>query len=39
MYDGATDTSVSEVEIIYVRLLQDGYPKDYFMGLVDLACT
>jgi hypothetical protein len=36
MYDGATDTSVSEVEIIYVRLLQDGYPKDYFMGLVDL---
>jgi hypothetical protein len=36
MYDGATDTSVSEVEIIYVRLLQDGYPKDYFVGLVDL---
>lgn len=35
MYDGATDTSVSEIEIIYVRLLQDGNPKDYFMGLVD----
>jgi hypothetical protein len=31
-----SNLDVSEVEIIYVRLLQDGYPKDYFVGLVDL---
>lgn len=37
MYDGSTDTSVSDVEIIYVRLLQDGYPKNYFVELVDLV--
>ena len=36
MYDGATDCSVSEVEIIYVRLLENGYPKDYFVALQDL---
>lgn len=36
MYDGATDASVFEVEIIYVRLLEGGYPKDFFIGLQDL---
>lgn len=36
MYDGATDCSVSEVEIVYCRMLDNGYPKDFFVGLEEL---
>ncbi|XP_052778454.1 zinc finger protein 862-like [Mya arenaria] len=36
MFDGATDCSVSEVEIIYCRLVKDGVPREYFVGLQEL---
>ncbi|CAC5420100.1 unnamed protein product [Mytilus coruscus] len=32
MYDGATDVSISEVEIIYVRLLDDCNTSDFFIA-------
>ncbi|XP_013383761.1 zinc finger protein 862-like [Lingula anatina] len=36
IFDGATDTSVAEVEIVYCRIVVDGRPKEYFVGLQDL---
>ncbi|XP_052813311.1 uncharacterized protein LOC128240640 [Mya arenaria] len=36
MFDGATDCGVSEVEIIYCRLVKDGVPREYFVGLQEL---
>lgn len=37
MFDGATDCSVSEVEIVYVHLVSPtGEPHEIFIGLVDL---
>jgi hypothetical protein len=36
MYDGATNSSVSQVEIIYCRSLENGYPKYYYVGQEDL---
>lgn len=36
MFDGATDCSVSEVEIIYCRVVKDGLPTDFFISLEDL---
>ena len=36
MFDGATDSSVSEVEIIYCRFLEHGQPRDVLVGLTDI---
>lgn len=36
MFDGATDCSVSEVEIVYCCVLKNGEPKEFFIGLEDL---
>lgn len=36
MFDGATDCSVSEVEIVYCHVLKNGEPKEFFIGLEDL---
>lgn len=36
MFDGATDCSVSEVEIVYCRVLKNGEPKEFFIELEDL---
>ena len=36
IFDGATDTSVIETEIIYVRLLDNGLPKNYFLALKEV---
>jgi hypothetical protein len=36
MYDGETNSSVSQVEIIYCRSLENGYPKYYYVGQKDL---
>lgn len=37
MFDGATDCSVSEVEIIYCRVVKaNGQPVEFFIGLEDL---
>ena len=35
-FHGATDHSVSEVEIMYCRYVKDGEPCDVFMGVEDL---
>lgn len=36
MFDGATAYSVSEVEIVFCRVLKNGEPKEFFIGLEDL---
>ena len=36
LFDGATDVSVTEVEIIYVRIVKNGEVKEYFCGLGNL---
>lgn len=36
MSDSSTDRSVSEKEIVYVRLIKDGYPTMKYLSLVDL---
>ncbi len=36
LYDGATDSSITEVEIVYIRFLQHGSPKDVLVGLQEL---
>jgi len=36
MYDGATDSSVTEVEIVYCRFLKNGHPVNCFVNLIDL---
>lgn len=36
MFDGATDCSVSETEIVYCRYLKDGYPEESIIGLEDI---
>jgi hypothetical protein len=36
MFDGATDCSISEVEIIYCRFLERGEPRDVFVSLEDI---
>ncbi len=33
LFDGATDTSVSEQEIIYVRVMSQGRAKNYYLAL------
>ena len=33
LFDGATDKSVTEVEVIYIRLLSQGQPKTFFLSL------
>lgn len=33
MFDEATDCSVSEVEIVYCRVLKNSEPKEFFIGL------
>ena len=36
LYDGATDCSISEVEIIYIRIAKNGHVRECFAGLEDL---
>ncbi|XP_070576190.1 uncharacterized protein [Ptychodera flava] len=36
VFDGATDSSISEVELVYCRILDKGYPRDILVGLEDL---
>ena len=36
LYDGATDASVGEVEIVYVRVIRAGEVKEFFCGLTDI---
>ena len=36
LYDGATDASISEVEIVYCRISQSGVVKELFCALEDL---
>ncbi|KAJ8298452.1 hypothetical protein KUTeg_024983 [Tegillarca granosa] len=36
MFDGATDCAVSEVEIVYCRICEDGEVKNFLIGLEDL---
>ena len=36
VFDGATDHSVSEVEIVYCRYVKDGEPCDVFIGIEGL---
>lgn len=33
MFDGATDSSIAEVEIIYIWFLQNGCANDVLVGL------
>ncbi len=35
-YDGATDCSVTEVEMVYVRLLDNGMPRSFYLKIVDV---
>ena len=36
MFDGATDISTTEVELVYVRLLVDGHPENYYLALKNI---
>lgn len=37
MFDGATDVGVQELEVIYVRILEDGIPVNHFLKIVELS--
>lgn len=36
LIDGATDTSVTENELIYVRFLDEGKPVNHYLGVEDI---
>lgn len=37
LIDGSTDVSITEQEIIYVRILEDNKPQNYFLGIVSVC--
>ena len=36
MFDGSTDNSVTEIELVYIRILDHGEPRNYYLGIA--AC-